>query len=257
MRGRDEQRRREPERPGELVRHVEVGEIVAQLGADGVSGRERTRLIGRLAAALAAGVRAAGGRAVLSGRALADAVADLAPHVPVRDLPTLRSHFGGLSGEELADALVASAARTTAGIGAAGGALAAAQLAAPPSLLAAPLQVFAETVAVVLVEVKLVAELHIAHGVVAQGPPAQQAAAYLNAWVARRGVESSGAPGVSAVLRTAARQQLRGRLVRRFGRNVTTLAPFLAGAVAGAELNRRETRSLGAELRTDLRRPRG
>ena len=109
--------------------------------------------------------------------------------------------------------------------------------------------------AVVLVELRLVAELHVVHGVVPPGTPSQQAAAYLASWVARRGIElGPGGPGLSAVVATAARQQLRGRLVRRFGRNLSTLAPFLAGAVAGAELNRRETRSLGDALRADLAR---
>ncbi len=238
----------------ELVRRVEVGEILERLGTDDVGRAERGRLLARLAGALAGIGRAAGGRAVLTGRALADTVADLAPHVPVRDLATLRTHHGGLTGDALAEALVAAAARTTAGVGAAGGALAAAQLAAPPSLLASPLQVAAETVAVVLVELKLVAELHVVHGVVAAGGPGERAAAYLQAWVSRRGLDAGAAGGLSAVLKTAARQQLRGRLVRRFGRNLSTLAPFLAGAVAGAELNRRETRALGEALRTDLRR---
>ena len=247
---------RDPGRPsGELVRRVEVGEIVERLGADDVGRGERTRLIARLAAALAARARAAGGRAVLTGRALADAVGELAPSVPVRDLAAQRAAHGGLSGDELAEALVVTAARTTAAIGAAGGALAAAQLAAPPSLLAAPVQVAAETVAVVLVELKLVAELHVAHRAVPPGTPAQQAAAYLTSWVGKRGIDlGPGGPGLSAVVATAARQRLRARLIRRFGRNLSTLAPFLAGAVAGAELNRRETRSLGDALRTDLRR---
>ena len=187
------------------MRQVEVAEIVDRLGADDVGGSERSRLLARLAAALLARARAAGGRAVLTGRALADAVADLAPHVPVRDLATLRAHHGGLTGDALAESLVASASRTTAGIGAAGGALAAAQLAAPPSLVVSPLQVAAETVAIVLVEVKLVAELHVAHGVVALGPPGVQAAAYLQAWVNRRGLDDSPVPGLSAVVATAAR----------------------------------------------------
>ena len=245
---------------GELARRIEVGEIVERLGEDDVGRGERTRLIARLAAALLAGARAAGGRAVVTGRALADAVAELAPSVPVRDLAALREAYDGRTGDELAEALVTSATRTTAGIGAAGGALAAAQLAAPPSLLVTPVQVAAETLAVVLVELKLVAELHVAHGAVPPGPPSQQAAAYLASWVGKRGLDlGPGGPGLSAVVATAARQQLRGRLVRRFGRNLSTLAPFLAGAVAGAELNRRETRSLGDALRADLRRhlPRG
>lgn len=246
------------ERSGAVERHVDVGEIVERLGAEDTGGAERTRLLARLSAALLGGARAAGARAVLTGRALADAVADLAPHVPVRDLGTLREHHGDLPPDELAEALITAATRTTAGIGAAGGALAAASYVAPPALLASPVQVAAETVAVVLVELKLVAELHVVHGIVAPGGSAQQAAAYLQAWVGRRGLDVQ-TGGVTAVMRTAARQQLRGRIVRRFGRNVTTLAPLLAGAVAGAELNRRETRALGDAVHADLGRqpPRG
>lgn len=244
-----------PEPGKALVRRVEVGEIVERLSAEDVGAPERGRLIARLAAALAAGARAAGGRALLSGRALADAVADLAPYVQVRDLAGLRAAYPGLQGDALADALITAASRTTAGIGAAGGALSAVQLAAPPSLLATPLQLAAETVAIVLVEVRLVAELHVVHGMAVRGLPAEQAAAYLASWVSRQGIDlASPVPGLTAVVKTAARSQLRSRIVRRFGRNLSTLAPFLAGAVAGAELNRRETRALGEALREDLRR---
>ena len=248
-------KRADPPSSGVLVRRIEVAEILEQLDDEQLGRADRGRLLARLAAALASGARHAGARALLTGRALADTVAELAPQVPVRDLATLREHHDGLTGEALADVLVENAARTTAGIGAAGGALAAAQLSAPPSLALAPVQVAAETVAVVLVELKLVAELHVVHGQVPPGGPAQQAAAYLHSWIGKRGLDLSGPGlGLSAVVATAARQQLRGRLVRRFGRNLSTLAPFLAGAVAGAELNRRETQSLGDALREDLRR---
>jgi hypothetical protein len=173
----------------------------------------------------------------------------------VRDLLTLRQHHGGLSGDDLAEALVTTAARTTAAIGAAGGALASAELAAPPTLLAAPVQLAAETLAVIAVELKLVAELHVVHGRTPVGSRGQIATAYLMSWATKRGIDvSSGPPSLAAVLGTAARAQLRSRVLRRLGRNVTTLAPFLAGAVAGAEVNRRETRSLGAKLRADLRK---
>ena len=88
-----------------------------------------------------------------------------------------------------------------------------------------------------------------------RGTPAEQAAAYLSAWASKRGLDvRNGPPSIGAVLGTAARQQLRARLVRRLGRNVSTLAPFLAGALAGAELNRRETRNLGEALLRDLHR---
>jgi hypothetical protein len=184
-------------------------------------------------------------------------VADIAPRLPVRDLLTLRQHHGGLSGDELADALVTAAARTTAAIGAAGGALASAEMAAPPALLAAPVQLAAETLAVVAVELKLVAELHVIYGRAPLGSRAQVATAYLMSWATKRGIDvSAGPPSLASVLGTAARSQLRSRVLRRLGRNVSTLAPFLAGAVAGAELNRRETRSLGEKLRADLRKTR-
>ena len=65
-------------------------------------------------------------------RWMADTVADVAPHMPVRDLDTLRRHFPGLDDEELADRLVRNAARATAGVGAAGGGVAAVEWAVPP-----------------------------------------------------------------------------------------------------------------------------
>jgi hypothetical protein len=242
---------------GDVVRRHLVGELVSRLSAEDVDRSERGRLLLRLAGLLGSGARAAGARAAVSGRWLGDAVADVAPHLPVRDLLTLREHHGGLSGDELADALVGTAARATAAIGAAGGALAAAEMAAPPTLLAAPVQLAAETLAVVAVELKLVAELHVVYGRAPVGSRAQVATAYLTSWAGKRGIDlREGTPSFSSVLGTAARQQLRIRVVRRLGRNMSTMAPFLAGAVAGAELNRRETRSLGEKLLTDLRRGR-
>lgn len=239
---------------GELARREEVGELVGRLSDGALDTAERTRLLARLTGALAGGFRAAGARAALSGRWLADLVLDVAPHVPVRDLLTLREHHGGLSGDELAASLVRSACLATAGVGAAGGALAAVQHAALPTLLAAPVQLTAETLAVVAVELKLVAELHVVYGRAPVGGRGEVASAYVAAWAAKRGVDhASGVPALGVVLGAAARQQLRRRLARRLGRNVSTMAPFLAGAVAGAELNRRETRSLGTALIEELR----
>ncbi len=242
---------------GELERRVEVAEVVDRLSDGDLDGRERGRLLARLTALITGGVRAAGARAALTGRYLSDLVTEIAPHVVVRDLPTLRAHYGGLSGEELADALVRQATVATAGVGAAGGALAAVQHAAPPSLVVAPVQLAAETVAVVVTELKLVAELHVVYGraPVAAGP--ELAAAYLHAWASRTPADPSGAvPDLGSVLGAAARVQLRRRVARRLARNATTLAPFLTGALAGAELNRRETRALGEQLRDALRRRR-
>ena len=240
---------------GELERRVEVAEVVDRLSEGDLDGRERGRLLARLGRLLTGGVRAAGAKAALTGRYLSDVVTELAPHVVVRDLVTLRAHYGGLSGEELADALVRQATRATAGVGAAGGALAAVQHAAPPSLVVAPVQLAAETVAVVVTELKLVAELHVVYGRAPVAPGPELAAAYLHAWATRSPADPSGkVPDLGTVLGAAARQQLRRRVARRLARNASTLAPFLTGALAGAELNRRETRSLAEQLRKGLRR---
>ena len=242
---------------GELERRVEVAEVVDRLSDGDLDGRERGRLLAQLTRLITGGVRAAGAKAALTGRYLADVVTDLAPHVVVRDLPTLQAHYGGLSGEELADALVRQASRATAGVGAAGGALAAVQHAAPPSLVVAPVQLAAETVAVVVTELKLVAELHVVYGKAPVAPGPELAAAYLHAWATRTPADPHGAvPDLGTVLGAAARQQLRRRVARRLARNAATMAPFLTGALAGAELNRRETRSLGDQLRGVLRRRR-
>ncbi|MGB8651975.1 MAG: hypothetical protein WCD35_15085 [Mycobacteriales bacterium] len=237
----------------DLVRR-EVGELLGRLTADDVSTRERGSLLVALARALGRAARDTGSRVVVPGRLLADFLSDeVAPHLPVRDLLTLRDHHGGLSGDQLAESLIATAARVTAGVGAAAGALIGAEMVAPPALLTAPVVLAAETVAVVAVELKLVAELHVVYGRAPKGTRSQLAVAYLTSWTGKRAFDTRGAgPDLAFALSLSAKQQLRVRVVRRFGRNLSSLAPFLAGAVAGAELNRRETRSLGRALIRDL-----
>lgn len=239
-----------------MEREDDVAAIVARVTADDtLDRRERAGLLGGLVRALGASARSAGGAAVASGRWLADLVLDVAPHVPVRDLPTLRAHFDGLSGDALAESLIATASRATAAVGAAGGALASVEFLAPPTLLSAPVQIAAETLVVVAVEIKLVAELHEVYGRGPAGTTAQRAAAYVRSWARRRGIDPFAAgQGLGPVVAGAARRELRQRLLMRAGRNVSTLAPFLAGALAGAELNRRETRKLGERVTRDLRR---
>ncbi|MGB9377907.1 MAG: hypothetical protein WCB04_10395, partial [Mycobacteriales bacterium] len=191
------------------------------------------------------------------GRWLTELVIDTAPHVPVRDLATLVEHHGGKTGDALADALMRSASRVSAGVGAAGGALAAAQWTAPPTLLSSPVQLVAETVAVAAVEIKLVAELHEIFGVPVRGTTTDKATAYLTSWARRRGVDlARPQAGLSGVLGQATRRELRDQLMRRLGRNLTTLGPAFTGAVIGAEVNRRATRALGEAIRRDLLRRR-
>jgi hypothetical protein len=50
------------------------------------------------------------------------------------------------------------------------------------------------------------------------------------------------------------RRRLQRRLIARAGRSAISLGPLLTGAIAGAALNRRETRLLGRDVRDDLRR---
>ena len=76
----------------------------------------------------------------------------------------------GPSDDDLAQSLISGAAKTSSAIGAAGGALAAVEFAAPPTLLTAPVQVVAETLVVAAAEIKLIAELHEVYGVPATGP---------------------------------------------------------------------------------------
>jgi hypothetical protein len=213
----------------------------------------RAAALGRLSGALARSARNAGGSAVLRGRWLADVLLDVAPRIPVRDAATLSAHHGGRTGEALADALVAAAAKATGAVGAAGGALAAVEWTAPPTLLTTPVQLAAETLAVAAIETKLLAELHAVYDAVPGGPRSQRMTAYVAAWAERRGVDPLEVGGMTSALGSAAKRQIRRRLAGRLGRNLTTLGPLLTGAAAGAVVNARETRRLGEAVRADLR----
>jgi uncharacterized protein (DUF697 family) len=232
---------------------------VARLTEADLDSAERRRLLGRLASSATGGSRTGFRRLAMGPRAALrwtlDTLVELAPHLPARDLHTLRRHHDGKSGEELAEALVRTASLVTTGIGAAGGGLAAVEWAVPPTLLTAPVLIAAETVAVVAVEVKLIAELHEAYGVPVRGSAAEKGTQLLSAWAQRRGVNLLYAGrGVTTVLGVGVRKELRDRLLKRMGRNLTTLGPLLTGAAVAGELNRRATRSLGDEVRVDLRK---
>jgi hypothetical protein len=237
-----------------LSHHRDMSGVVVRL-IDGTSmdARARAGLLRRLAIGLAGSARRAGARAVGSGRWLTDTVVDFAPHIPIRDLPTLRAHHDGLSGDALAQVLIEAAGRATGAVGAAGGVVSSLEFTAPPLLLTSPVQVAAETVAVVAIELKLVAELHEVYGRAAVGTPAVRTAAYLGAWTRRRGLDPrSGAGGLPGILTGAARRELRRRVMRRGAENAVTVLPFMAGALAGASMNSRETKKLGAAITKDL-----
>jgi hypothetical protein len=235
---------------------VDLSRAVAALTDEELDRTARSKLLGRV---VRQQIRERGVKDLLrpkeAVRWAVDAVTVAAPHIPVRDLATLREHYDGLDGEELAERLVRNAARATAGIGAASGGVAAVEWAATPMLLSAPVLLTAETVAVVAVEIKLIAELHEVYRQPLPATGAQRAVGLLQAWANRRGVNPfTPGRGVAAALSTAARKELRERLVRRLGRNLTTLGPLLTGAAVAGFLNQRATRSLGSDVRTDLRR---
>jgi hypothetical protein len=238
---------RPPPSPGEFV------DLITQAARPDSDRGGRGQALAALVPALTASARSAGWRAVAAGKWISDLLIELAPRVPVRDAATLRKQHPGLTDLQIAQTLRNRASKTTAAIGAAAGGLAAVEFIAPPSLLAAPVQIVAEMLTVTTVELKLVAELHEILGRPALGPLSQRAGLYLMSWVHRRAIAPGMAgAGLSSVLGTAGKRELRAQVLRRLGRGTTTLAPFLAGAVAGAEINRRATRALGQSLIDEL-----
>jgi hypothetical protein len=233
----------------------DLGKTVAALTADDIEPAGRRKLLARLVT----DVRRRGLGQVFRPKSalrwMTDVIGDVAPHVPVRDRETLVRHFPGLGPDELADRLIRNASRTTAGIGAAGGSVAAVEWVATPTLLSAPVLLAAETIGVVAVEMKLIGELHEVYGRPITGSSGQRAVALIQAWTSQRGVNPLlPGVGVASVLGTAARKELQGMLLRRFGRNLTTLGPLLTGAAVAGYLNRRASRNLGEHVKNDLKK---
>jgi hypothetical protein len=246
-----------PGEGGEVVATNEVADLVGKLTErEHMDTAERRRLLGRLTLALRRAGRQARASGTGRGRWLAEIFMSIAPRIPIRDLSTLQEHHYGLTGEQLAEDLIRTAAKATTAVGAVGGALAAAEFAAPPLLLSAPAQLVAETLVVAAIEVKLIAELHEVYGVRVPGSAVQRGLTFAAAWARQRGVDPLAPGSVTAALGTAARNALRKRLMSTLGRHLTTLGPFLTGAVAGGTLNRVATRRLGRAVQEDLRRRR-
>jgi hypothetical protein len=216
--------------------------------------QEQRRLVRGFTRAMSSSARMAGrGTRVVRRRAgsgsgwLVGQVVAMAPRLRVRDQAALQAHFPGQSAEEIADALVQHAARAAAAAGAGAG-----MAAALPVLPAFPAEVAAETLVVVGIEIKLVAELHEAYGMSAPGNFAERMSAYLSAWAHRRGVFMIEGGLILAAGSPMARL-LRRRLIARVGRSAVSLGPLLTGAAAGALFNSRETRKLGRDIQRDLR----
>jgi hypothetical protein len=194
------------------------------------------------------GVHVTGRGVTTGGRWLSTQVLTMAPRLPVRDLATLREQYPGRTPDEIAEALIEGASRASAAVGVAVGAWA-----VLPFVPAAGVEIATETLSVVGIEIKLVAELHEVYGMRAPGSVIERMTAYVGAWAQRRGVGLAPGGVVLAAGSPIARQ-LQRRLAARAGRSAFSLAPLLTGAVAGGLINRRETRKLGRLLRDDLRR---
>jgi hypothetical protein len=224
----------------------EVAELVGELSEAASPSRRRklTEAVTRLARRSGRATR----YGVLSAtRWLTAQVLAMAPRLPVRDQQTLRAQFPELSPEELADVLIQGSTRAAAAVGAAAGA------AMVLPLPAAPVEIAVETLALVGIEIKLVAELHEVYGMRAPGSTAERMLSYVAAWAHRRGV-SLVPGGLALAIGSPLRRRLQRRLLARAGRSALSFGPLFTGAVVGAAFNRRETSRLGSDVRDDLRR---
>jgi hypothetical protein len=238
---------------------MEADEDLGRAGGGLAGGRPDRGALAQVARLARASMKGAGARSLTTGKWLAEIAVDTVPHIPVRDAATLSLHHGYRTGDRLADEVIRAASHTTAGLGALAGALAGVEELAPPTWLAIPAELLVETLAVVAVEMKLVAELQEVYGMPVTGTPMERSVAIIRAWAENRGVTARALVqpgGLSQVFGRGTRQELtrmlQRRLILRAMRSMSALAPLMAGAVAGAELNRRGTRSLGEKVARDL-----
>jgi hypothetical protein len=237
------------QRGADLARRV-PGAGLARRGAE--TGR---RLAGRGSAAAGRGSgvvtqapRAAGHGVRFGWKWLAHEVVVLAPRLPVRDRDKLQAQFPGQTPDEVADALIEGASRASAAVGATVGVWS-----VLPIAPAFPAEIVTETLTLVGIEIKLIAELHEVYGMRPPGDLTGRMTAYVGAWANRRGVSLTPG-GLVLALGSPLARRLQRRLAARAGRSAVSLGPLLTGAAAGAILNRRETKRLGHEVRDDLRK---
>lgn len=230
-------------------RDEQIRTLRSRLSALGAQAAEQgSRVAGHGTRAAGRGAQAAARGARWGAARLVDQVLAIAPRLPVRDRATLRAQFPGRSPDELAETLIDGAARMSASVGAAVG-----TWAVLPFLPGIPAEMAAETLTVVGIEIKLVAELHEVYGMRAAGGIVDRMTAYTAAWADRRGVGLTPA-GVVLAVGSPLRRRLQRRLVARAGQSAISLGPLLTGAAASALINRHETRKLGRDVRDDLRK---
>ena len=180
-------------------------------------------------------------------------VTRVANKVTQRDLATLE-RIHGCSGRALSRALIARAIRDSGVVGGIGGVVGSSQWFSPPTLLALPAEVVTEAAVTALIEIRLVADLHTVHGIALPIDDRARAIALMQSWAQRRGIKTTSLVSLPRSLSAAGRRSIQQRLLMRAVRNLGSFVPMFVGALIGASVNRRETRSLGEAIERDLMR---
>ena len=158
----------------------------------------------------------------------------------------------GCTERALARSIVVRAVRDSGRVGAAGGAIGASQWLVPPSLVAVPMELLAETIATAIVELRLIADLHTVYGISLPASDRERALVLVQAWAEQRGVSTSDLSSLPMALSSSGRRSLRHRLLMRAFRNIGSFTPMFIGAAIGARINRAETRRLAQAVEQDL-----
>ena len=176
---------------------------------------------------------------------LRNGLSSFMPRTQPRSLAQLRAAYPALPPDELAQRLVADAARTSAAVGAA-----AAGLALTPVPAAAALATAAESAAMSALRTRLTAELHAVYGLLLDPSPVNEGATgFLAQWASRD-------PGTVAALAALPGLALAATkaLPRKLRRGLPSLRTLLAVSAVSAGLRcGRTTRRYGEALRRDLR----
>jgi hypothetical protein len=167
----------------------------------------------------------------------------LVPRTQARSLAQLRAAYPALPPDEVAQRLVADAARTSAAVGAV-----AACCAIAPAPAAAPVATAGQSAAMSALRTRLTAELHTVYGLLDPSPMNDGATGYFAQRISRDADAMSLAalPALAVAASRALPRKLRRRLPSL--RRVVTASAVSAGLRCG-----RGTRRYGEALRRDLR----
>ena len=110
-----------------------------------------------------------------------------------------------------------------------------------------------ETLALVAIELKLIAELHEVYGMPRAGFGAA-ADDRLPRRLGRAPRRAHHEQRLALAVGSPLRRKLERRLLAKAGQSALSLAPLLTGAAAGALIDHRETHRLGTQVRNDLQK---